>query len=84
MNAVHNGHRPGSNTPLLHTLKGLVDDMDGDTAALIAAASHIRASISALRRSSRSPVYQQTNEEWLRAYDSAEVARQPQPLGGPL
>jgi hypothetical protein len=81
MNSVRDGHAPGVNTSLLSALQGLADGMDTDTAVLIAAATHIRAGISALRKSSRNPIYQQTNEEWLRAYDEADVMGQPKLRG---
>jgi hypothetical protein len=81
MNPVRDGLRPGIDTSLLHTLQGLADGMDTDTAVLIAAATHIRAGISALRKSSRNPVDQQSREEWLRAYDEADVMSRPKTRG---
>jgi hypothetical protein len=83
----HGAVEPGSpqglstGTSLLHTLQGLADGMDTDTEVLIAAATRIRVSISALRQSSRNPVYQQSREEWLRAYDEADMLRQPKTWG---
>jgi hypothetical protein len=64
---------PALDAALLKTLQGLADGMDTDTAVLIAAAAHIRAGISALRKTSLNTVQQQTREEWLQAYDRAPL-----------
>jgi hypothetical protein len=81
VNSVHNGHAPGVDTSLLSVLQGLANTMDTDTAILMAAATHIRAGISTLRKSSRNPIHQQTREEWLRAYDEADVMSRPKTRG---
>lgn len=55
--------------------------LNDDVQILLAAANRIRASVADVRRTSRKPISQQTNEEWLHAYDGAEVVPHVNDLG---
>jgi hypothetical protein len=48
--------------------------LQADVQVLLATAHRIREGLANAHRASRNPITQQTNAEWLRAYDAADLA----------